>query len=86
MTFDPGRATQKAKYMGALYPASIIADAEGLSFLEFFQTDKDTGRPKGILAIDLGGLVLSQLRFSNCLRKRTIRLSCLVGSIDSKVD
>ena len=54
---DPGRAIQKAKYMGELYPASIIADAEGLSFLEFFQTDKDTGRPKGILAIDLGGLV-----------------------------
>ena len=86
LTFDPGRATQKAKYMGELYPASIIADAEGLSFLEFFQTDKDTGMPKGILAIDLGGLVLSQLRFSNYLRKRTIRLSCLVGSIDSKVD
>ena len=57
LTFDPGRATQKAKYMGKLYPASIIADAEGLSFLEFFQTDKDTGKPKGILAIDLGGLV-----------------------------
>ena len=28
----------------------------GLSFLEFFQTDKDTGRTKGIIAIDLGGL------------------------------
>ena len=26
-------------------------------------------------------LVLSQLRFSNCLRKRTIWLSCLVGSV-----
>ena len=28
-------------------------------------------------------LVLSQLRFSICLRKRTIGLSCLVGSVDS---
>ena len=56
LTFDPGRATQKAKYMGELFPASIIADTGGLSFLEFFQTDKDTGRPKGIIAIDLGGL------------------------------
>ena len=56
LTFDPGRATQKAKYMGELFPASIIADTGGLSFLEFFQIDKDTGRLKGIIAIDLGGL------------------------------
>ena len=56
LTFDPGRAAQKAKYMGELVPASIIADAGGLSFLEFFQTDKETGRPKGVVAIDLGGL------------------------------
>ena len=56
LTFDPGRATQKAKYMGELFPASIIAEENGLSFLEFFQTDRETGRPKGIVAIDLGGL------------------------------
>ena len=56
LTFDPGRTTQKAKYMGELFPASIIAGSDGLSFLEFFQTDKNTGRPKGIIAIDLGGL------------------------------
>ena len=56
LTFDSRRATQKAKYMGELFPASIIADVGGLSFLEFFQTDKDTGKPKGIIAIDLGGL------------------------------
>ncbi len=56
LTFDPGRVAQKAKFLGELFPASIIADTNGLSFLEFFQTDKETGRPKGILAIDLGGL------------------------------
>ena len=56
MTFDPGRATQKAKYMGELFPASSIADADGFSLREFFQTDKYTGRQKGIVAIDLGGL------------------------------
>ncbi len=56
LTFDPGRATQKAKYMGELFPASVIADTDGLSFLEFFQTDKETGKPKGIVVIDLGGL------------------------------
>ena len=53
LTFDPGRATQKAKYLGELFPASVVADVEGLSFLEFFQTDRDTGEPKGIVAIDL---------------------------------
>ena len=56
LTFDPGRAAQKAKYMGELFPASIIADTDGLSFFEFFQADRNTGRPKGIIAIDLGGL------------------------------
>ena len=56
LTFDAGRAAQKAKYLGELFPSSIIADAEGLSFLEFFQTDKETGSTKGIIAIDLGGL------------------------------
>ena len=56
LTFDPGRAAQKAKYMGELFPASIVADTEGLSFLEFFQADKETGRPKGIVAVDLGCL------------------------------
>ena len=53
LTFDPGRATQKAKYMGELFPASIIADEDGFSFLEFFQIDKETGQQKGIVAIDL---------------------------------
>ena len=56
LTFDEGRAAQKAKYMGELFPASIAAHTDGLSFLKFFQTDKETGRPKGIVAIDLGGL------------------------------
>ena len=56
LTFDLGRATQKAKYMGELFPASVIANSEGLSFLQFFQTDKSTGKPKGIIAIDLEGM------------------------------
>ncbi len=55
LTFDAGRAAQKAKYMGELFPASVIANAGGLSFLDFFQTDKETGDPKGIVAIGLGG-------------------------------
>ena len=56
LTFDPGRVTQKAKYLGELFPASAIAIGDGFSFLEFFQMDKETGSPKGIIAIDLGDL------------------------------
>lgn len=56
LTFDPGRATQKAKYLGELFIASDIADSNGRAFFEFFQIDKDTGSLKGIIALDLGGL------------------------------
>ena len=56
LTFDPGRVTQKAKYLGELFPASATASGDGFSFLEFFQTDKETGGGKGIIAIDLGDL------------------------------
>ena len=56
LTFDPGRVTQKAKYLGELFPSSAIASGDGFSFLEFFQTDKETGCRKGIIAIDLGDL------------------------------
>ena len=54
LTFDPGRVTQKAKYLGELFPVSAIASGDGFSFLEFFQTDKETGRRKGIIGMDLG--------------------------------
>ena len=47
---------QKRKYGGELFPADWPADAHGTSFLHFFQRDRVTGRPKGIIAIDLGGL------------------------------
>ena len=56
LRFDAGRAAQKARYLGELFPASIRATAAGMSFREFFQTDRETGRPKGIVAMDLGGL------------------------------
>ena len=56
LTFDEGRATQKAKFGGELFPAFSPADSEGRIFLEFFQTDKETGRRKGIIALDLGRL------------------------------
>jgi hypothetical protein len=52
LTFDRGRAAQKAKYRGELFPAQFTASASGATFLAFFQQDKD-GIPKGIIAIDL---------------------------------
>ena len=56
LTFADGRSAQKAKYGGELFPASAIAGFEEGVFLDFFQTDKDTGDRKGIVALDLGGL------------------------------
>ena len=56
LTFDADRATQKAKFGGELFPASVLAGPGTGIFLEFFQTDKETGRRKGIVALDLGGL------------------------------
>ena len=53
LEFANGRAAQKAKYFGELIPASSAADTNGFSFLDFFQTDTDNGRRKGILSIDL---------------------------------
>ena len=46
------RTAQKARYGGELFPNVVQAGGE-VSFLEFFQTDRDTGGPKGIVAIDL---------------------------------
>ncbi len=53
LTFDSGRASQKAKYRGELFIAWQSADRMGTAFFEFFQIDKDTGATKGIVAIDL---------------------------------
>jgi hypothetical protein len=57
LDLNPKREKQKAKYQGELFPASFIADAEGKTYLDFFQIDRN-GNPKGIVAIDLGGLQL----------------------------
>jgi hypothetical protein len=50
------RAAQKAVFGGELFIASAAADPWGTTFLEFFQQDRLTGEPKGIIAIDLGDL------------------------------
>ena len=56
LIFDRERATQKAKFGGEFFPASALANPEGDVFLDFFRIDKETGEPKGIVALDLGGL------------------------------
>jgi hypothetical protein len=56
LVFANQRAAQKAKYGGEFFPAESAADPFGTRFLEFFQRDKQTGDPKGIVTIDLGGL------------------------------
>ena len=53
LTFDDRRAAQKAKYLGELFPAQLTEGGSGGSFLAFFQVDKETGNPKGIVALDL---------------------------------
>jgi len=53
LDFSNGRAAQKAKYLGELFPAETPEGSTGRTFLEFFQIDKQTGRPKGIVGINL---------------------------------
>lgn len=56
LDFSNGRAAQRARYGGELFPAEASADRAGRTFLDYFQLDKDSGEPKGILALDLGEL------------------------------
>jgi hypothetical protein len=56
LLFDSGRAAQKAKYGGELFPAELPEGVSGKLFLDFFQTDRETGDRKGIIALDLEGL------------------------------
>jgi len=52
-TFAAGRALQKAKYLGELFPAGARAEKAGRTFMRFFQRDKQTGKTKGIILLDL---------------------------------
>lgn len=52
LDFSNKRAAQKAKYGGELFISSFIADAQGRTFLDFFQEDRN-GNPKGIVEVHL---------------------------------
>ena len=55
LDFSPaGRAKMKAKYKGDLFPAQIPEGTSGKRFLEFFQIDKKTEEPKGIISLEIG--------------------------------
>jgi hypothetical protein len=53
LEFRDLRASQKAKFGGEVFPIEE-APPGGTTILDFFQRDRD-GRPKGIIAVDLGG-------------------------------
>jgi hypothetical protein len=52
--FSRGRAAQKQRFLGELFPAQLPEGATGRTFVDFFQVNKMSGQPKGILAIGLG--------------------------------
>lgn len=56
LDFSNGRAAQKAKFLGEFFPTHFLAESlpPFRVFMNFFQTDKDTGDPKGIVGIALG--------------------------------
>ncbi|MGH9848646.1 MAG: DUF6932 family protein [Blastocatellia bacterium] len=55
LDFSNRRARMKEKYGGELFIAQAQADLEGgKRFLDYFQRDKRTGSPKGIIGIKLG--------------------------------
>jgi hypothetical protein len=51
--FNNGRAAQKTRFLGEFFPAQLPNGSSGKTFLEFFQTDRNSGDPKGIVALDL---------------------------------
>jgi hypothetical protein len=56
LNFDNRRAAQKARFHGEFFPAQLPEGISGRTFLDFFQIDKETGAPKGIVALNLGEL------------------------------
>ena len=53
LDFSDRRKAQKERYGGELFPANIAAEPSGTRFLDYFQRDRDTGEPKGIVEVDL---------------------------------
>ena len=56
-TSQRGRIIQKVMFGGEFFVSSTMEHASRKPFLDFFQTDRETGQRKGIVAIDLEGLL-----------------------------
>jgi len=56
--FSNMRAAQKATYGGEFFPAQGRESITGKTWLEFFQTDKESGTLKGIIAIDVQAITI----------------------------
>lgn len=54
LDFKYGRAAQKLRYGGELFPIHSNHINDRNSMLTFFQTNRETGSPKGIILIDIG--------------------------------
>lgn len=52
LDFSDMRSKQKQQFGGEFFPFGVDAGT-GKTFLEFFQNDRFTGQPKGILSVDL---------------------------------
>ena len=52
LDFSDGRRNQKKRFCGEFFPASLLVDGTH-RFLDFFQTDRHTGKVKGIIRIYL---------------------------------
>jgi hypothetical protein len=50
---DPPRLAQKLRFSGDLLP-NVVEGSSGMPFLDFFQEDKHTGEPRGIVEIQIG--------------------------------
>lgn len=48
-----GRKAQKKKYHSDVFPADIMELSSSKLFLDFFQHDKNTGTPKGIIKLEI---------------------------------
>ena len=54
LDLSSGRAAQRAKFGGELFP-NVVEAQSGLAFSEFFQNERDGGR-KGIVVIEIGDM------------------------------
>ncbi|WP_198175045.1 DUF6932 family protein [Spirosoma arboris] len=53
LSFENLRAAQKGKYGGEFFPMTAVAAPPDITYFEFFQIDKNTGDPKGIVGLKL---------------------------------